>query len=125
MYNHLPGCSNYTTATEYVDDNGKPWNWLITPDKTSATSPDLIVVIENSIRRITGIEGPIYNYTSSALDVGLMLWSIPGLSITQKEEVERIPGVRRVQRDGIGWEYDCECDCPESDAGGHRSGVRM
>ncbi|KAK6442559.1 hypothetical protein LTR95_001220 [Oleoguttula sp. CCFEE 5521] len=92
MYNHLPGCSNYTTATEYVDENGKPWNWLITPDKTSATSPDLIVVIEDSIRRITGIEEPIYNYTSSALDVGLILWSIPSLTTAQKEEVERIPG---------------------------------
>ncbi|KAK6434414.1 hypothetical protein LTR95_009404 [Oleoguttula sp. CCFEE 5521] len=108
MNRHQPGCAKYTTATEYVDENGKPWNWLITPDETSATCPDSIVVIEDSIRRITDIKGPIYNYTSSALDVGLMLWSIPSLTTAQKEEVERIPGVRRVQRDGIGWEYDSE-----------------
>ncbi|OQO09305.1 hypothetical protein B0A48_04703 [Cryoendolithus antarcticus] len=104
MNRHQPGCANYTTATEYVDENGKPWNWLITPDETSATCPDSIVVIEDSIRRITDIKGPIYNYTSSALDVGLMLWSIPSLTTAQKEEVERIPGVRTVQRDGIGWD---------------------
>nr|OQO29398.1 hypothetical protein B0A51_02216 [Rachicladosporium sp. CCFEE 5018] len=74
--------------------------WLVFTETTAGSSPEAVRNIEDSIRRITGTEGPIANYTSKTAKVGRILWYLPKLSVAQKRDIEAIPGVAAVTQDG-------------------------
>ncbi|KAK6434413.1 hypothetical protein LTR95_009403 [Oleoguttula sp. CCFEE 5521] len=80
--------------------NGSTEQWLVFTETTAGSSPEAVRNIEDSIRRITGTECPIANYTSKTAKVGLILWYIPKLSVAQKRDIEAISGVAAVTQDG-------------------------